>query len=214
MYKSSKKNSVKIINCLFLPSFLDKSLKNCKNFSELIGNYLIRIDYSMLSQNPSQTVFTDNDGKILNLIKNMLDEYNNKENGYIEVMRANLIEIIVRTLRKIMITESSVYSVDYITEYMKEYIRNNFSENISLTKVAEKLNYSLPYLSIKFKKDCGMTFNEFLRRTRIEQSCIMLKNSNKKIYDIANAVGYKDIKYFNKVFKSFTGMTPYRFRKI
>lgn len=212
-YKSIGNDTVKIINCLFLPSFLDKSLNKCRKFSEVTGNYLIRINYSMLTQSPSHTVFEDTDGKIYNIIKNMLSEYNNKSNGYIEILRANLIEIIVLTLRKIM--DNTEYSPDdYVTRSIKEYVSKNFNENVSLTEISKKLNYSIPYLSIKFKRDTGMNFNEYVQKYRVEQSCIMLKNSNKKIYDISKAVGYNDLKYFNSVFKKMMGMTPYKFRKL
>lgn len=212
-YKSVDGGTVKIINCVFLPSFLDKSLKNCRSFCELMGNYLIKIDSRMLTENPARTVFEDSDGKIYKLIKNMLDEYNVKNKGYSEIMRANLVEIIVRTLRNIMDTERE-YTEDKLTSLMKEYVYNNFSETISLTEIAHQLNYSLSYLSIKFKKETGMNFNDYVQRYRIEQSCTMLKNSNKKISDVAKAVGYRDLKYFNEIFKRIVGMTPYRFRKL
>ncbi len=205
--------TVTVINCLFLPSFLDKALKNCRKFSEVMGNYLIRIEPGMLNQNPSQTVFEDADGKIYEIIKNMFDEYNVKSKGYTEIMRANLIEIIVRTLRNIMDMDSE-FTEDKITSCMKEYVRNHFSESISLTDISRELNYSLSYLSIKFKKDTGVNFNDYVQRFRVEQSCTLLKNSNKKIYDIAKAVGYNDIKYFNYIFKRIMGMTPYKFRKL
>ena len=212
-YKSIGDGTVKVINCLFLPSFLDKSLKNCRKFSEVVGNYLIKIDYGMLAKNPSQTVFEDTDGKIYEIIKNMLAEYNLKSRGYAEIMRANLIEILVRTLRQLVDTENN-FKDDKITVCMKEYVQNHFNENISLTDISKRLNYSLSYLSIKFKKDTGLNFNCYVQRYRVEQSCTMLKNSNKKIYDIAKAVGYNDLKYFNNVFKKIMGMTPYRFRKL
>ena len=133
-YRAIGDNTVKVINCLFLPSFLDRSLKSCRKFSEVIGNYLIKIDSGMLTQNPSQTVFEDGDGKIYALIKNMLEEFDGKSKGYIEVMRANLIEIIVRTLRQIMDTDKD-YNDDKVTACMKEYVHNHFSENLSLTDV-------------------------------------------------------------------------------
>ena len=213
-YTSLKNGTVKIINCLFLPSFLDKSLKNCRRFSEVTGNYLIRIQYSMLTQNPSNTVFKDEDGRILSIIKNMLCEYNKKDNGYIEILRANLIEILVLTLRRIMAADAGYSGDSPITSSIKEYVRKNFSENVSLTDISKILNYSVPYLSIKFKKDTGMNFNEYVQKYRVEQSCIMLKNTDKKICVIANAVGYNDLKYFNSVFKKIMGVTPYKFRRL
>lgn len=213
-YTAQNNRPVKIINCLFMPSFIDKSLVNCRKFSEVIGNYLIKINYTMLTQNPSDTVFNDEDGRILNIIKNMLFEYNKKDNGYTEILRANLIEILVLTLRRIMSADADSSKDSAITSEIKEYVRKNFNRNISLTDISKNLNYSIPYLSIKFKKDTGVNFNEYIQKYRIEQSCILLKNTDKKIQEVANSVGYGDLKYFNSVFKKIIGITPYRFRRL
>ena len=210
-YQSMGDGNVKVINCLFMPSFIDSSLKQYKQFNEIIGNYLIKIDSNMLEEDPTKIVFEDTDGKIYNIIKNMLEEYNDKNIGYKEIMRINLLEIIVRTLRRIA-NKDRVYNDDEITWVMKEYVKNHFDENVSLTEISKQLNYSLSYLSIKFKKDTGINFNEYVQRYRIEQSLRMLKNSNKKICDVAKAVGYNDIKHFNIIFKKVMGITPYRYR--
>ena len=60
----------------------------------------------------------------------------------------------------------------------------------------------------------GMSFAEYLQRTRIEQSCHMLENSDKKINEIASLCGYDNIKFFNKVFKSTLKITPREFKNL
>lgn len=211
-YQSVGDGNVKVINCIFMPSFIDVSLKHCKSFMEIMGNYLIKTTPHMLTQNPTRTVFYDGDGKIYSIIKSMLTEYGEKDVGYKEIIRAQLVEIIVRTLRKIT-DANKLYSDNDVTLVMKEYVKNHFDECISLTEISKQLNYSLSYLSIKFKKDTGVKFNDYVQHYRVEQSLRMLKNTDKKIYDIAKAVGYNDLKHFNYIFKKIMGMTPYRFRK-
>ena len=184
-YKSVDNGTIKIINCLFLPSFLDKSLKNCRKFSEVTGNYLIRINKSMLTRNPSNTAFNDADGKIYKILKNMMNEYNAKNYGYVEILRANLIEILVITLRKIMSTDVNENS-DSTTQSIKDYVSKYFNETVSLTEISKKLNYSVPYLSIKFKKDTGMCFQKYLDDVRLKQSEFLLLKTNKK-----NANGFR-----------------------
>ena len=68
-YQSMGDGNVKVINCLFMPSFIDSSLKQYKQFNEIIGNYLIKIDSNMLEEDPTKIVFEDTDGKIYNIIK-------------------------------------------------------------------------------------------------------------------------------------------------
>jgi len=90
-----------LVNILFKPEFIDKSLKNCQSFLDLINHYLIRIDYATLEKKPTEVIFNDSDSTILNLINRMYQEYENKNPGYAEVLRCHLIEIIIYTLRKI-----------------------------------------------------------------------------------------------------------------
>ena len=71
----------------------------------------------------------------------------------------------------------------------------------------------MPYLSRKFKETIGISFREYLQNTRIEQSCRLLVNTNKKIIDIAQSVGYDDVNFFTDIFKKKMNITPREFRK-
>ena len=217
-YKNSHKYTIPkneicyIINCLFLPQFIDNSLAQCRNFNGLISNYLIRFNQNILKYNPTNYIYHDDDGTIFALVNKLFNEYTNKEKGYFELMRCTLIEIIIRTMRKI-IDLGTLPSLDSSSDYIIKYIEKNYSQKISLSKISMELNYTLPYLSSKFKSDTGSTFNEYLQKTRIEQSCILLSNTNKKIPEIAWLVGYEDVKYFRKLFKKYMNTSVSEFRK-
>lgn len=213
-YTSMENRPVSIINCLFTPSLIDRSLKKCRKFSDLMGNYMIRINYSTLRQNPTQTIFQDDDGRIYRLVKNIQREYEEKNNGYHEVIRSNLIEIIIITMRKISDRCNERLTADDMTRYVMQYVENNYMDCLRLSAIAKELNYSLPYLSLRFKQECGETFNHYVQRYRVEQSCRLLKNTDKKVIAVAQMVGYNDLKYFNTVFKKIMGMTPQRFRRL
>ena len=122
----------------------------------------------------------------------------------------------IRLLHRIYSSKDKTVSqsLSYHVRSAIRYIENNFSENLTVSLIAKLQNISEGYLSRSFKKETGMNFNDYVQRYRVEQSCTMLKNSDKKIYDIARAVGYNDLKYFNNIFKRIMGMTPYRFRKM
>ena len=70
-----------------------------------------------------------------------------------------------------------------------------------------------PYFSTLFKAETGSNFIKYLQRVRIEQAKTLLKTTKLRIGDIAVAVGYRDLKFFNKIFLSETTVTPSEYRK-
>lgn len=211
-YKRIGNDEFCIMNCLFLPDFIDKTLKRCRKFSEVAENYLIHYSYKSVGVNPANRIFFDRDKSIYNMIMKLYNEYNEKSIGYIEIMRCTMIEIIVHTMRVIQLEKELVYNS--CEKYIVDFVNENYMKKITLGEVAEKLNYSVPYLSKVFRQNYGITFEHFLQKTRIEHSCRLLANTDKKIIDIAECVGYTDSKFFNRVFKKFMNTTPGKYRKI
>lgn len=92
--------------------------------------------------------------------------------------------------------------------YMVDYIKENFAHKISLKDLSEQMGMSVPYLNNKFKEGTGRTFNDYLNHYRIQQALGLMRETDMKIYEIADAVGIPDYKYFNHVFKKYTGVSP------
>ena len=214
-HKYSIVNDIKfeIINILFKPEIIDKTLVNCQSFQDLINNYLIRFSYTTLKYSPTNVIYHDDDKSIYSLIEKLQHEFSKKSPGYIEMMRCYLIEIIINTMRRISKENATVLNNDY-SKYIIEYVEENYMKPITLTAISAKLNFSLPYMCKRFKKDVGITFNEYLQKKRIEQSCRLISNTDKKVIEIAELVGYNDIKFFNQVFKKYLKMTPREYKKI
>ena len=74
------------------------------------------------------------------------------------------------------------------------------------------IGYSAPYLCTKFHKESGITFTSFLQTIRIEAAIMLLHETNMSVKDIAQAVGYKDIKHFYQIFKKIKNSTPSQHR--
>lgn len=94
------------------------------------------------------------------------------------------------------------------------FIREHYMENISLELLADHLEITPEYLSTLFNKEMGLNFTTFLKQFRISHAKRLLKGSDKKIYEIANEVGYNDPKYFNRVFKEEVGVSPGDYRQV
>ncbi|MCR5288376.1 MAG: response regulator [Treponema sp.] len=104
------------------------------------------------------------------------------------------------TVRPVRIADS------YMHEHYSDY-------DISLEKVAEIVGLTPTYFSTLYKKETNVGFLEALTEVRIKQAKDLLQNSNETIAKIASSVGYSDIKYFGKIFKKVTGITPNEFRQ-
>ena len=94
------------------------------------------------------------------------------------------------------------------------FIRIHYSEDITIQQIADALYLSPYYLMHIFKNDVGKTFNTFLTEYRMEMAKELLKKPGCRIYEIAAQVGYSDVKYFNKLFKKHTDLTPSEYTKI
>lgn len=101
-----------------------------------------------------------------------------------------------------------------IVQKCKKYINENYADDISLDSVSNKFFFSPAYFSNIFKSYTGIGFSEYLTNVRIQKAQYLLKNTDYKIYDISEKVGYNDAAYFNRIFKREVGVSPYKFRQI
>ena len=90
------------------------------------------------------------------------------------------------------------------------YVRNHYAEDMDEGELARELGMSYSYFSRSFRRVTGMTFKQYLNRTRINQAEKMLCRGNASVSEIATKCGYNSISYFISVYKSITGKTPYQ----
>ena len=93
------------------------------------------------------------------------------------------------------------------------YIREHYMEAIGLQDVAQCCNVSPEYLSRIFKEETGVKFVDFLANFRFSVGKRMLATGNYKVSEVAEAVGFNDQKYFQKVFKKICGISPAEYKK-
>lgn len=99
--------------------------------------------------------------------------------------------------------------IDEITEYVKERLE----QKITLNEVATHFDFTPNYLGHLFKVETNSLFSDFLGELRMKRVCELLGDPTKKVYEIAEQVGYKNIIYFNRQFKQYMGMSPGEYRK-
>jgi len=109
--------------------------------------------------------------------------------------------------------EDNLKNKNHFVSIAVDYIHNHFWENISLSDTASRIGISPAYLSTLFTHVQGCSFVDYLNKIRIDRACSFFYDPAIKTYEVAYKVGFKNEKYFSKVFKKTTGMSPSEFRK-
>ncbi len=92
------------------------------------------------------------------------------------------------------------------------YIQNHYAD-VTLDVLAERFHLSKPYLSKYIREKSGMTFQDAVKRARMNKACAMLKETNQTVESIASYVGYENVEHFNRLFKKAYELTPVQFRR-
>ncbi|MCM3129113.1 MULTISPECIES: response regulator [unclassified Paenibacillus] len=123
-----------------------------------------------------------------------------------------------------LFTKFAAESALYIAELRKEqgtrgihkiklYIDSHFQDNISLKSIAGVFYMNPVYLGQRFKKTYGLYFNDYLLHLRIQEAKKLLRQTDLRIYEIAERVGYGNSDYFVTQFEKLMQMSPSDYRQ-
>lgn len=101
---------------------------------------------------------------------------------------------------------------DMTLQLATEFMEKNYNNNITIETVAGHVQRSASFLSRIFKESAGMTINDYLIHLRIGRACELLRQPKYTLEDVCREIGYSNVSYFNKLFKSRTGHTPGQYR--
>lgn len=186
------------------------------DFSALASSYLFYSSFPDSSTyNNSLNLIRSGSKEFHNIFSKIYNEYTTRESGFMSMIRAHLIELITLIFREIdkktilNITNEQRSVVNKAIEYMK----SNFNTRINLDDIVADMFLSKDYFRQLFKKTTGISITEFIQKTRVEEACKLLANTDRTIFDIAGDCGFTDIKFFYKTFKKITKKTPNEYRK-
>ncbi|MEO8353539.1 MAG: PocR ligand-binding domain-containing protein [Chthoniobacteraceae bacterium] len=94
----------------------------------------------------------------------------------------------------------------------RSFIAEHADEELSLVAVARVVNMSATYFSEKFKEITGITFVEYVARTRVAKAQNLLQNPRRRISEVAFEVGFQSLSQFNRAFKKVAGQSPREYR--
>lgn len=112
----------------------------------------------------------------------------------------------------LLVKEHSLKKYSHLVGRVITLISYDLTADLSLKTIAAALNVNASYLSSAFKKECGETLTDYVRRKRLETAANILAHSDKQVQAIAEECGILDVNYFIKLFKKQYGLTPTQYR--
>lgn len=103
--------------------------------------------------------------------------------------------------------------VDLLSQVKKYLEQNYWREDLTLTKIAEHFYVNHCYLTSLFKEAFGINLYDYLIQTRMKKAGHLVATTNMKVYEIAEAVGYKNSQYFSVSFKKYFHCTVMEYKK-
>ena len=149
---------------------------------------------------------------LLSVLQSLIAEHEGLKYASQVATKLKIMELLVEILRNDSPTDersphNQTASLIYNTMV---YVRNHFAEDMDERELARTLGMSYSYFSRSFKRVTGMTFKQYLNRTRVNQAEKMLCRGSTSVSEIATRCGYNSISYFISVYKNITGKTPYQ----
>lgn len=148
------------------------------------------------------------------LVKECIYAHPSKEIA-IESLAALLTITLVRSLQLIKndTPKNKTLSEKERTAVIDNFFERNFTLKNGCAILAEQLHLSTRQLNRYLKDNYGMGFQEKLIQTRMDQTALLLRSTDKHVQEIMELVGYNSITAFYKAFSSKFGMSPQQYRK-
>ena len=96
----------------------------------------------------------------------------------------------------------------------QEYLMARYMDpDLSITEIAGHLNFNAAYLCSLYKNGTRKTINGALTEIRMNAAKELLSRTTLKLYEVAERVGYRDAKYFTRLFTKEVGVSPRQYRE-
>ncbi len=154
----------------------------------------------------------------LPLVLNLLaDEVRRCEAGYVQSIQALTTKLLLETARAVTdITVNTEINIDRQSPLVREviqYLKDNYHQPVLIRDIAAQVHMSERHVSRLFLQSTQKTIKTYLRDLRLNIACKLLLKSDSTITEVAEQVGYPDVRYFSTLFRKQFGKTPTSFRE-
>ena len=110
-------------------------------------------------------------------------------------------------------SEKKAEKYSELARHIKEIVQEHYHDSsLNSQRIADMIQMNNAYLGRMFKSSYGRSINDYINTCRLEESMRLLRHTDQSVEEIAQRVGFSNIKYFYVLFKKFTGITPTTYR--
>ncbi|GIP34616.1 response regulator [Paenibacillus sp. J2TS4] len=95
---------------------------------------------------------------------------------------------------------------------IQSYLSVNYANKITLEQTAKHFHMNKNYLSQLFKLETGINFTRYLNGIRVDRAKQLIMQTSDTVSEISDKIGFSDFRYFSRVFKQHTGLSPMEFK--
>lgn len=114
--------------------------------------------------------------------------------------------------QQLSIPHKDQQTADSLIEKIKDYIARHYGDDLTLEVMSEIFAMNPTYFSSFFRQKTGIKYKDYLTRVRITEAKRLLMQSDMKIYEISQRVGFSDVRYFSQIFLKATGVLPKEYK--
>lgn len=100
-----------------------------------------------------------------------------------------------------------------LSDRICRYLSDNIGVPFSSENIEKQFYLSYKYMSHLFKKEKGVTMQQYHNSVRMDEACRLLCSTLMSIGEIADKLGFSDVLYFSRCFRNYTGKSPSAYRK-
>ena len=173
---------------------------------------IICIGITAPSSNRIETSFElyDKTGKFRWLFDQIYSENLIKHEGFEELI-CNYIKIFILLLKQ-HFKKVEFDGLDMFNRCL-HYIHGHYTDDLTVEKLSSLVFVSPSYLNRVFQKQMGISPMNYVNAYRIETAKRLLRSSSFSVTEISDYSGFRDQKYFSRIFKKHTNMSPRDYRK-
>ena len=206
-----RKNAV-VIFISVANSFFDKTIHHDTENTEtgeFIKKYITGSGYRFLRLIPKNET-----NRVPDLLEKILAEFWHPHPGTVQLIIGYtewLLNLLPAEYEAAVQQNEREPSADFLFAEVRNYLEKNFI-NVTLSDLIKLFGHNMNFFNLLVKSKTGMTFSSFVQSIKLEKAEFLLRTTDYNIEDIARQIGYENLTYFYRIFRTKYGLTPHKLR--
>ncbi len=217
-YQGSGSGPTVVYNVLFSTEFIQNDLRSLMDISSFVDLFYLAPFLRRTQGFVARASLTETESsRLLRYLADLLAEITDQESGYQLASKTVLIHMLIflsRCYEKQSQGERRAQRdrMDPSMETIMAFVRDNHTSPLRVKHISHLFGIGTSTLLTRFKEHTGMTLLQYKHQIQIQEACRLLAETEERIADISQAVGFDDLSFFYRIFRRKTGLSPGKYR--